>query len=161
MVRCVGRRYPNNEIRTMGGCTERPPPIRFEVFMEQLTGDWAVYNGTWEHVPYDMGGTGLQSGFNEFSRWRRTLVAGKIVEVFTEKVVVGSWQLRVVLTQGFAGGGLGIRTYTKGFTEGYPKWVTQNPRSANITPLWTFGGPVLILVRPQEYDDLPPDFCDV
>jgi hypothetical protein len=128
--------------------------------MNGFTGAWAVYNGTWEFVPYDMGGTGAQSGVNEFSRWRRTLVAGKIVEVFTELSAFPLWSIRLVFTQGFAGGGLGVRTHVKEFPTGFPKWESQSIRVTSTTALWTFGGSALISVRPQAYDDLPPAFCD-
>lgn len=158
MPTCIGRRYPQNSPLTIGGCLERPPPLIFRVLVGGLTGTWAQYDNVPQFLPYDMIGTGTQGPFDQFSQWRLTVVAGKVWVIRT-MLDAGVWKLRLTLTQGFPGGGLGVSTWEKDFAAGFPKWVTMAVPLVNQTPLWTFGGFTFALVEPAGYSTLPAGFC--
>ena len=159
MPRCVGRRYPEAEVRTKGGCLERPPPLRFQIRMTSFVGTWAIYGDVWLDLDIDMIGTGVQGPWDQFTRWRRVLVAGKVIDLHLI-VVAGTWRLQVLFTQGFPGGGIATRFHEQTFAAGFPRWgPTLDIIVVAVSPNWLFSGGNFCEVRPATYQFLPPGYC--
>jgi len=124
-----------------------------------FTGFWASINDVWVDVDLDTGGMGALPAWDPTVIWRRTLIAGRVIEVRKE-FAAGQWELNAKYRHGFFGGAVAVKTYQKAIASGFPKWqATEVLRVQSTTPDWTFGGAISVSLRPATYDLLPADFC--